>query len=768
MRFAYAGTAPFAELVLEGLAAAGRRPAVLVTNPDRPRGRHGTPQPPRIKLLAGELGIPVLQPERLSDPGSVELLLATGPDVLVDCAYGQIVAQHVLDAVETIVVHPSLVPRWRGAAPVERALMAGETELGVCTLRMTAGVDEGPVGDERPVHVPRDADAGRAYELLAPAAVEGIIATLDGIAAGTVTWRPQEGEATYAAKIGPDDKEIDWSRRAAEIADQVRALSPHIGAVTELAGRRTRIWRASAGRWPHAGGRTGPPRHRRRGGLAGRARAAAGGTHAHGGGGIPARRRPRSAGAVTAAASGAADATGVSPARAAAFAALRRLRLSGSRLDDSAAALPELSSLGSADRGLANELVNGTVKRRGSIDAVLDSYTKAPLKSAHPDVRDALRLAAFQLLFLDRVPVYAVVDDAVTLATRTSRRAGGFVNAVLRRVAADGRARLSELGEGDSFRHWSAALSYPPWLVKLLREELGDAPARRLLEAANAAPERCLRANRLRGGLPAAAEALAAEGFVTRGVGGLPDGLVYEGPPLERSGAFRRGLVTAQSRGSQIAGIVAAGGVSGPGAAVLDLCAAPGAKTSQLAALLPGAAITAVEVDEDRAEDLRRNLARLGADEVGVVRADALQAHADWEGGFDAVLLDPPCSGLGTLASRADVRWRRHPSDVPRLAQLQARLLARAAAAVKPGGALTYAVCTLTRAETLGVVEPLLGAGGWTADDLGAVWPGLAHPSAGGFLLVLPPDAGSSGFFIARLRRAGQAGDQRPASAAAG
>jgi methionyl-tRNA formyltransferase len=114
---------------------------------------------------------------------------------------------------------------------------------------MTAAVDEGPVGDRREVHVPRDADAGRAYDLLAPPAVQGVLATLDGIAAGTVEWRPQEGEATYAAKIGPADKEIDWSRPAVAIADQVRALSPHIGAVTDLAGRRTRIWRAS----PHDG-----------------------------------------------------------------------------------------------------------------------------------------------------------------------------------------------------------------------------------------------------------------------------------------------------------------------------------------------------------------------------------------------------------------------------------------------------------------------------------------------------------------------------------
>ena len=178
MRYAYAGTAPFAELVLAGLAEAGGLPAALVTNPDRPRGRHGTPQAPHIKTLAAGLGVPVLQPERLSAPEALEELLAFAPQVFVVCAYGQIVAQSVLDAVETVVVHPSLVPHWRGAAPVERALMAGETDLGVCVLKMTAGVDEGPVGDAREVHVPRDADAGRAYELLAPPAVEGVLAVL--------------------------------------------------------------------------------------------------------------------------------------------------------------------------------------------------------------------------------------------------------------------------------------------------------------------------------------------------------------------------------------------------------------------------------------------------------------------------------------------------------------------------------------------------------------------------------------------------------------
>ena len=250
MPIGFAGTAPFAELVLAGLVDVGHAPVVVLTNPDRPKGRHGTPAPPPIKLQAERFGLPVLQPESVSGGEALADLLAFEPQVLVVCAYGQILRRNILDAVTTIVVHPSLVPRWRGAAPVERALMAGETELGVTILKMTVGVDEGPIGATRSVSVPADADAGRAYEMLAPAALDGVLATLDAIASGSVVWREQAGEASFAQKIGPDDRRIDWSRSAKTIADQIRALAPHIGAVTELLGRRTLVWRAAVGEGP--------------------------------------------------------------------------------------------------------------------------------------------------------------------------------------------------------------------------------------------------------------------------------------------------------------------------------------------------------------------------------------------------------------------------------------------------------------------------------------------------------------------------------------
>jgi 16S rRNA (cytosine967-C5)-methyltransferase len=234
-------------------------------------------------------------------------------------------------------------------------------------------------------------------------------------------------------------------------------------------------------------------------------------------------------------------------------------------------------------------------------------------------------------------------------------------------------------------------------------------------------------------------------------VPGLHAALLVDGPPLESSSALRDGLVTPQARGSQLAAAVAASGSPG-GRRIVDLCAAPGGKTAQLRALLPAWEVLAVEIDPKRAVALRANLDRLGAP-AEVLEADATNLPADLHERFDAVLLDAPCSGLGTLASRADLRWRRRPADVDRLASAQRGLLDSASRLVAPGGTLTYAVCTWTQAESLGVLEAFLIRGGWVVDDLGEGWPELAHPSAGGFLLTLPPDGGTSVFFVARLRR---------------
>jgi methionyl-tRNA formyltransferase len=233
-KIAVAATAPFGADVLERLAAHHEIAAVL-TRPDRPagRGRHETAPP--AKLAAERLGIPVLQPERL-EPG----LELDAPAVVV-AAYGVLIPPAVLDGRLWLNVHPSLLPRWRGAAPVERAIMAGDAETGVTIHETVEALDAGPIAAQRAFPIGPDDDAGAVFARSAGVAAE----LLDDVLGGEPSFTPQpEDGVTYAAKITAADRELDWSRPPQELVNQIRALSPHIGARGELNGRRVTIWRA--------------------------------------------------------------------------------------------------------------------------------------------------------------------------------------------------------------------------------------------------------------------------------------------------------------------------------------------------------------------------------------------------------------------------------------------------------------------------------------------------------------------------------------------
>jgi 16S rRNA (cytosine967-C5)-methyltransferase len=262
------------------------------------------------------------------------------------------------------------------------------------------------------------------------------------------------------------------------------------------------------------------------------------------------------------------------------------------------------------------------------------------------------------------------------------------------------------------------------------------------MRAANAPAESALRWNPLRGPREDL-EAELPEGW-TRDPA-VPEAYVLHGPfALEESRAWERGLAIGQSRASQLVARVVA---PGAGERILDLCAAPGAKTTHLAALAEGAArITAVELHPARARTLRALAARMGA-EVDVVEGDAREVALD--DGWDAVLVDPPCTGLGVLSSRPDARWRRREASLEPLAALQRDILGRALALVRPGGRVVYSTCTLIAPEN----EDVVRATGAPLDDLAAELPELAHPRLPGALLTLPHRHGTDGFFIARLRR---------------
>jgi methionyl-tRNA formyltransferase len=231
-RLAVAATAPFGADVLERLAAR-HEIAYLLTRPDRPRGRGRRSGPPPAKVVADRLGLDVRQPEKL---GGFDL----DANAIVVAAYGALIPDELLDRALWLNIHPSLLPRWRGAAPVERAIMAADRETGVTIHRTTAELDAGPIAAQQAFPIAPEDDAGAVYARAAPIAAELVEGVLDD---PSFTPQPDEG-ATYADKITAEDRRIDWSRPPEEIADRIRALSPHIGAHAELDGRQVIVWRA--------------------------------------------------------------------------------------------------------------------------------------------------------------------------------------------------------------------------------------------------------------------------------------------------------------------------------------------------------------------------------------------------------------------------------------------------------------------------------------------------------------------------------------------
>ena len=400
----------------------------------------------------------------------------------------------------------------------------------------------------------------------------------------------------------------------------------------------------------------------------------------------------------------------VSPARRAAFEVVRRV------FEDDAYADRVLRSasegLDERERAFARQLAYGTVQRMRTLDHAIGTLGRRPVRKLDPPVLAALRLGAYQLGYLDVAP-HAAANESVELV-RAARleRAVPFTNAVMRRLAEGMEALLDGLPEGP-LKH-----SYPDWIYDVWVRDFGEDDALALMRVQNEPPE-----------------------TVVRLVRGDIDGEQTDMPGAYRVArvderALADGRIWPQSRASQLAALAVG---SREGERVLDCCAAPGGKATML-----HGEVTAVEINDARARELDENARRLGATNVRVVNADATDLPPELDG-FDRALVDAPCSGLGALASRPDLRWRATP-----LPELQLALLRATAERVRPGGTLVYSVCTLNDDES----ERIVDASGLEVDPtLSDEWPQFRHPRRPEFLLTLPHVHGTSGFFIARLRR---------------
>ncbi|HUZ85033.1 MAG TPA: transcription antitermination factor NusB [Gaiellales bacterium] len=369
-------------------------------------------------------------------------------------------------------------------------------------------------------------------------------------------------------------------------------------------------------------------------------------------------------------------------ARDLAYEVIRRTFEEGAYTDRAFAGEAAKAVLDDRDRRLAMRLAYGTVQRVRTLDHAFAELAGRPVARMQPPLRTALRMGAYQLLFAGGVPDHAAVSETVDLARRVAGAgAAGFANALLRRVAAAGSDWVATLP--PALRH-----SYPDWVADEWTEMFGAAEAELLMAAQNEPAELAVRVNPLAAGP-------FDPGVPWHGDPELPEAVVLDGRfDVAASEQLAAGLIWPQSRAAMLPARLLA---PEPGMRVADLCAAPGGKSGQLAALMGNRGeLVCVDSHRGRAAALRRMLRGQHVTCAEVVVADVLDVR---RGGFDRILLDPPCSGLGVLAGRPDARWRRTPESAADLAGLQARLLDHALGMLAPGGRLVYAVCTLRRAE---------------------------------------------------------------------
>ena len=416
------------------------------------------------------------------------------------------------------------------------------------------------------------------------------------------------------------------------------------------------------------------------------------------------------------------------------------------------------------DRAFVTELVLGVLRWRGRLDWVLQQALRFPRKKLDSRIQDILRLGAYQLLFLDRIPPSAAINESVRLIKSifADEKLSGFANAVLRAIDRKQEDFAVPSPEKSPVEYLSSFLSHPRWLAERWLKEFGIETAGAICAANNRRPPWTLRVNTLKISRENLMAELQKSGVHSRPTPFSPDGLIAEKSPFPEGGTlFQTGLFFLQDEGSQIVPYLLQ---PRPGEKILDACSAPGGKSTHIAQLMANQGqIIAFDRQKKKIERVRENASRLGISMLTALPADAgLPLPIQAGPGFDRILIDAPCTGLGTLHRNPEAKWRRKPEDPQRLQRLQRALLQNTGSYLKPGGVLVYSTCTLTAEENDQVVGGFLRRNSdFYQEDLHSVLAPFWYPllDEKGYyrtyprMLIQDAEYRMDGFFAARLRK---------------
>ncbi|HBV99542.1 MAG: 16S rRNA methyltransferase [Peptococcaceae bacterium BICA1-7] len=411
---------------------------------------------------------------------------------------------------------------------------------------------------------------------------------------------------------------------------------------------------------------------------------------------------------------------------------------------------------GALDRAFATEAVYGTLRALNTLDWILNKHIRQPLEKQTSWIRNILRLGVYQIMYMDRVPPSAAVNEAANQARRFGHPgAVSFVNGVLRSVLRGrGEIRFPSLEE-DPIAHIALRYSHPEWLVKRWLDDLGAGETIELCEANNRPAPVTVRTNTLKNTRDRLMELLKEEGQEVRETAYAPEGLVIGIAGLRGFAPFEKGLFQVQDESSMLVGHALS---PAPGALVLDAASAPGGKATHLAQLMGDrGSVVAFDIHPHKIRLIEDNCRRLGITCVSPVVADARELPRDYAGRADFALLDAPCTGTGVIRRRPDSRWKKTPEMIPGILGLQREMLESIARCIKPGGVLVYSTCSVLEEENLGQVNNFLKTSGqFGLESLAGLLPGSLDGEESldkGYIQLYPHRHGTDGFFMARMRR---------------